>query len=150
METISALLILCEGNPPVTDHGSLMLSLLSFWIWTSCWTKGRFVGNLWRHDPHVTSRRRHSHFDKLRLFVCAVEGDEVGSGQGAGQVRIEVAMAIYGNEVTSVADPRPALGAMGLVEHGWGRATQSMSTLRPASLVTKKTPCYWSTDSQDV
>ena len=61
METLSALLALCEGNPPVTGgfppqrprnaavKFSLMLAL------ANCWINRRIDGDLRRHEAHVTS-----------------------------------------------------------------------------------------------
>ena len=48
METFSALLVICEGNPPVTGGrwcGTLMFSLI-------CWANNRNVGDLRRHRAH--------------------------------------------------------------------------------------------------
>ena len=55
MEKFSALLALCEGNPPVTvdsPHNGQWLRALMFSLncaWTNSWTNNRDAGNLRRH-----------------------------------------------------------------------------------------------------
>ena len=57
METLSALLALCEGNPPVTEgipwKGPSNAVLLS--LSTSSWTNSQVAGDSRRHDAYVTS-----------------------------------------------------------------------------------------------
>ena len=58
MGTFSALLALCEGNPPVTDGSphkgqwrwALMISLIC--VWTNSWANNRDGGDLRRHHAH--------------------------------------------------------------------------------------------------
>ena len=62
METFSALLALCEGNPPVTGgfpsqsqcRGDLMFSLVC--AWTNNWANNRDVDGLRRHSAHYDVR----------------------------------------------------------------------------------------------
>ena len=63
MKMISTLLVLCEGNPPVTggfpsqktsnEELSCFPSLVL--AWTSCWTDSRVASNLRCHAAYVTS-----------------------------------------------------------------------------------------------
>ena len=61
MEKISALLALCEGNPPVTvDSSSKGVVTRSFdaslmLIRTNCWTNTQMAGDLGGRGTHVTS-----------------------------------------------------------------------------------------------
>ena len=61
METFSALLSLCAGNPPVTGgfpHKGTVTRILdvSFLLfWTNCWTITRLTGNSRRNYGHVMS-----------------------------------------------------------------------------------------------
>ena len=65
METFSALLSLCEGNPPVdSSHKSQWRGALTFYLtcaWTNGWVNNRDSGDLRRH--------RH-HYDVTVMFKC--------------------------------------------------------------------------------
>ena len=56
IDTFSALLALCERNPPVDSNhkgqgrGALMLTLIC--AWTNGWVKDRNAGDLRRHRAH--------------------------------------------------------------------------------------------------
>ena len=58
METFSALLILCEGNPPVTggfpSQRPVTRSFVVFFdmCWTNGWADNRDAGDLRRHPAH--------------------------------------------------------------------------------------------------
>ena len=66
METLSVLLVLCEGNPPVTGgsphrgqwRGALMFSLIC--AWTNDWANNRDAGDL---------RRNCAHYDVTVMFL---------------------------------------------------------------------------------
>ena len=60
METISALLALCAGKPPVTPHngqwcGALVFSLIC--TWTNDWANNRDASDLRRHRVHYDVTR---------------------------------------------------------------------------------------------
>ena len=61
METLSALLALCEGNPPFTGgFPSQRASNVELWFsflhtWTDCWTNSGVAGDLTCCGPHVMS-----------------------------------------------------------------------------------------------
>ena len=59
METLSSLLALCVGNPPITSvltteqqYGTLMFCLLL--AWPNCWTNYLIASDLRCHDAYVT------------------------------------------------------------------------------------------------
>ena len=63
MDTLSALLVLCEGNPPC---GALMFSLVL--VWTYCWTNSRIVCDLKSSDVHVM-KQKCSHTSIKKTFT---------------------------------------------------------------------------------
>ena len=58
METFSALLALCEGNPPATGVIPLQrpatrsFNVVFMCAWTNCWTSNREAGDLRHHCAH--------------------------------------------------------------------------------------------------
>ena len=54
MEAFSALLTLCEGNPPVIG-GVMRIFVVFFGVSPTCWTNSLVSGDLWRHETQVTS-----------------------------------------------------------------------------------------------
>ena len=55
METFSASLALCEGNPPVNGDAELWRGALTFSLisaWTNGWANNREAGDLRRHRAH--------------------------------------------------------------------------------------------------
>ena len=60
METLPALLAICEGYPPIADGFPHERSVMRFDISlllarTNCWPNTRVPGGLKRHDAHVMS-----------------------------------------------------------------------------------------------
>ena len=53
MEAFSALLTLCEGNPPVIG-GVMRIFIVFFGVSPTCWTNSLISGDLWRHDTQGT------------------------------------------------------------------------------------------------
>ena len=54
METFSALMALCEGNPPITGElpSQRPLTWRFIYAWTNGWTNKRDAGDLRRHHAH--------------------------------------------------------------------------------------------------
>ena len=93
MQTFSALLAICEGNPPVTgcfrSRGSLMFSLIC--AWTNSWTNNGDPGDLRRHRAHYDVAlmcKIWSHCIKVRFEQHAINTHLLNVDKGVDYQRV--------------------------------------------------------------